>query len=336
MSKNIRKWILIGLFALILILGIFSVIYSAINPDNDLMTYISGSATFVIALLTILYVYVTSGQLDVMSAQLNEMRVERQVQSQPLPWIKKVVLEIEKPRLFYTPPDNSHVVLSRCYVKVELINAGTSPAVCVDVSANIRIRKGEEDVNLSSTSLNIPALERGQGWPHRKNQKDWFLFTEEGDKLINSLLSGKVLEYPLITLKATYKNILGGCFVACYEYRIFPVLVEKDVSVESAENESVEEKIEVNGILTNWLSVVSTFKIKYRAELQELVQLKEKKSDKWDELFDKTKKRVAESVPEEDLVLDTELLPGSFYVNNIDEDEYRKLTKDIKYGLRMG
>ena len=84
--NKVEKKLLIILYILVLF-GIFIFIYSLVNPEIDAILYISGFSTFIIAILTILYVHTNSNQLNIMKLQLDEMMNDRILQNQPLPWI---------------------------------------------------------------------------------------------------------------------------------------------------------------------------------------------------------------------------------------------------------
>jgi hypothetical protein len=53
-------------FVSLLFAGVGASIYSAVNPSFDGLALLSGYATFAIALLTVVYVITTRGQLRVM------------------------------------------------------------------------------------------------------------------------------------------------------------------------------------------------------------------------------------------------------------------------------
>ena len=101
--------ILVFLLTTLLVL----VVLNFFIKEFDLLTDLSGISSFVIAILTVFYVLTTSNQLDIMSKQLIEMKNSREFQNQPLPWLDKVRMEIEAPRLFYSPPEGKHSFKSR-------------------------------------------------------------------------------------------------------------------------------------------------------------------------------------------------------------------------------
>lgn len=311
---------LIGVLILLLALGVFSIVYSVINPERDIMNYISGSATFVIALLTIVYVYVTSKQLEIMSGQLNEMKVERQVQSQPLPWLYGISFKMDKPRFFYSPPGDSYTGQSRYWVNYKVKNVGTSPAVCVDVSARMEVL-GDESMNLESTAENISTMEEKQIFPDDVSEDASFLFSGDSKgAVISALRENDVRKYPIVHCRVLYRNILGGCFVALCDYRIYP----KD------------EDSEQDSVLSNWLSEITAFNIKYKDDLEELKRLRKANREKWDEVFDGVKSRFAESVKGEGIDMESWPIPGSFKVKSISEEDYAIIIGDVHYGTRLG
>ncbi len=148
--KNSQK-ILLGFFILIAALGIYFFIRSLASPTADFISSLSGASTFILALLTLAYVYITSKQLDVMAQQLNETKRDRELQNQPLPWINKVEICIEKPRVFYSPPEkNPYRTLARYFVYFNIKNAGSFPAISIDITASIMIPHNNNEIVLNA------------------------------------------------------------------------------------------------------------------------------------------------------------------------------------------
>lgn len=75
---NIILWLI---FIMLLLLGIVIIIKAITSTSNDWLAYLSSSASFTIALLTVMYVLTTRNQLQIMSMQLREMRRDRELQN---------------------------------------------------------------------------------------------------------------------------------------------------------------------------------------------------------------------------------------------------------------
>src|SRR5208282_2534071 len=99
---NIMLWLILSI---LLLLGAIIINKARTSTSNDWLTYLSSSASFAIALLTVMYVLTTRNQLEVMSMQLKEMRKDRELQNQPLPWPIKLIGKSRTPRFFYSPPN---------------------------------------------------------------------------------------------------------------------------------------------------------------------------------------------------------------------------------------
>lgn len=318
MNGKIKQGALLVLFVTLLAGGLFLIVYSAVNPNVDLMSYVSGGAMLVVALLTIIYVYVTSRQLEVMGEQLEEMKADRQLQSQPLPFISDVRLEIEKPTLYYSPPEGEHEALARYTVKVKVKNVGVSPAVCVDLSARIRLGSNGESRYWESNSINIPTLEEKQEYPFNDLDKDWFLYADDNEgNLLKDLRQRDFRKYPVLCFRVLYRNVLGACFVMFCEHRVYP---------KGSDNDSM---------IDGWLSGITTFNIKYKDDIEKLEELVKSNSEKWDELFSKVKVDFDESIGGEDIVLQPWPIPGTFGVRHVDEEEYARLMEYVQYGVRL-
>ena len=179
MKIKIYQMVLIGLFVLLLALGVFSFVYSAVQKKYDLINSISAAGTFVIALLTLAYVYITSRQLDIMGEQLKENKKDRELQNQPLPWITSLLLTIENPDFYYSPPEQKYEALSRYYTKFKVKNVGGCPAVSVDISATLEIQSGDGTKLFSAASERIETLEEKQMYPQEKQTFYNIMFTED-------------------------------------------------------------------------------------------------------------------------------------------------------------
>lgn len=317
MNLSTLKKTLIGLFILIVLIAIILVIVNIRDSNFDAITYISGLSTFSVSILTLLYVYTTSAQLSVMNKQLEEMKKERELQHQPLPWISKVKVRIEPPKLFFSPPENEHSVQSRYFCSVIVKNVGTYPSICNDISAQLIIpQNNEEPMLLGSTSIRINTLEEKQIYPSCDDEKSSFLFAADNEgKFFEALLSD-IMEHPVINLRILFKNTSGGYFIAYSSYAL-----------------AIPEEKEP--VIKTFFATIKTFPIKYSHELNRLQQLKEDRSDKWYELFSKLNEELACSDEKEieELDLNVVPIPDSFIVKDITNEEYDNMASMLSYGI---
>src|ERR1700735_3379866 len=103
----------------------------------DFIALINGLSTLAIATLTAVYVSTNRSQLRVMRGQLNELQKNRDYIAQPLPIVKIKRVALQKPRLYYAPPDDEFSVISRYFVDYEIINSGSHPALAADVTFDL-------------------------------------------------------------------------------------------------------------------------------------------------------------------------------------------------------
>lgn len=316
-----RQRVFLGLLILFIVLGIFSIVYAVMNPGQSIFSYISGSATVVIAILTMAYVYVTSRQLDVMANQLEEMKIERKLQNQPLPYISNISVWIEKPRFFFSPPGpwEQYSVNARCWAKIRIRNIGSHPAVCIDVSGRIEIPNGDKKRYFVSTSINIPAIGEKENYPVNDGDDDEFLFGKDDEGvIIEALRESNVNRLPLLDYRILFRNIMGGCFLLSCKYRLY------------------RKREEDGALLSNWLAEMKSFSVKYKNEIENLRKLEESHSEKRDEEFVKLKESFSKSISGEDVKLSPWLIPGSFMVKPLSVEEYEKALGDVSYGVKIG
>ncbi len=317
MERKSRQTIFISIFALLMILGLFSVIYSAIDEEHDVMQYLAGSATFVIALLTITYVYITSRQLDVMTEQLNQIKVDRELQSQPLPWISSIDVVLERPRFYFSPPEDEYAVLSRYFVNFRLKNIGACPAVCVNIMGRMVVPRDGEDICFYSVASSIPALEEKEEYPSKGKEEGFHFADDNNGYLIEALREGDITKYPLVECRIIYRNILGGCFTLRNKYRVYPEKEFKD------------------RVVKNWLGVVRAHSVKYKKEIDVLKKMADKDEKKWDKGFESLKAVVDKSILGKDIKIVPWPIPGEFKVDAISQGEYDKIASELSYGVHL-
>lgn len=332
MSLKFLRKTLIGIFIIIILIGIVLVIVNVKNPKFDAITYISGLSAFSLSILTILYVYNTSVQLNVLNKQLEEMKMERELQyqqleemkieresqHQPLPWIREVNMDVECPRFFYDPHAQEHSIQCRYFCDVTIKNIGMYPSIYNDISARIIISKSEDDtIILKTVSKRLDTLEEKQIFPSsEKDGKIHFTFPDDKDgKLLETLINSNH-KNPILQMRILFKNTLGGCFVLNNSYSL-SIPDEKD------------------SIFKTCLSTIKTFPIMHSQELDELIKLRKDKNEKWYELFNKFKEELACSIEYgiEEYKLVVIPIPSAFNLKSISTEEYSKIATKISYGM---
>ena len=313
-----RQNVFLGLLISFIVLGLFSIVYAVINPEQNIVSYISGSATVVIAILTMAYVYVSSKQLDVMAKQLEQIEIERRFQNQPLPYVRIMDVLVEKPNFYYSPPEDMYDAQARYKTFMKIRNIGSHPAVCIDVSAHIEIPIENKNQYFFAPSINIATIGEREDYPVNVEDDNEFMFTDDRDGiLLQALLEGSIAKLPLLNCRIIFRNILGGCFLLGCTYRLYPTKEEDD------------------SVVSNWLTAMKSFWIKHKRDVENMRGLRKSNSDKWEEEFAKLKEAFSKSIAGEDIKLSPWPIPGSFIVKPISIEEYQQAFEDVAYGVKL-
>ncbi len=304
------------IFAILIIILLGFSIASYKNPEFEFITYLSGSSTFIVAILTILYVFTNSKQLDIMTNQLAEMKKDRELQNQPLPYIENIKLSIEKPRFFYTPPNDEYSFQSRYKFEASINNLSESPAICIDISACIIIPTDNDKLTLETACQRVDVLEE----KCKLDEKDKINLTFVEDyngKIFEALRSGEINTFPRLCIKTFYRNTSGGCFTYENEYYIIP---DQDKE----------------GTLRDWHTQIVSFTTKYKDKLSELKLMSKRNRDKWNRLFQDIKEEVACGITDESLELKIRAIQGKFNIESMERDAYFKAIEGNWYGRLIG
>lgn len=98
-AKGISK-LLIAIFIALAGSFVLCAILSLNVESFDFIQSIAGTSSFFVAILTVIYVYTSTKQMDLMQRQLSEMTIERQSREQPIPSIENLTFLIQQPRFF--------------------------------------------------------------------------------------------------------------------------------------------------------------------------------------------------------------------------------------------
>lgn len=309
---NENKWAGWAFVALLCVVGLIAIAGSYFQKI-DVVEFVAAASTFTIALLTVAYVRVTSGQLAVMKRQLDEMGKARELGSQPFPAVEIQRIVLEKPNFFYTPPEKEYSTNPRSYVEYKVINHGSVPAVGTVSAASIMFGDDEGELIQGGASF-VSILGPSETIPEEGNKI--FLFTgKEHNRLMSHLVDKKYRNPPALFIRTICRNILGGCFASTWMYEFSP---------------KNEEDFEV---LTNWRSKVASFEIDFGNELERLRSLKGKNDGQWHELFGKVRERFEQSLtgPSE-LELAYAELPNTFSAEVVSLENYEKEVSIRNFG----
>lgn len=309
--KFIKVIFFLWLIALLVLL-LFNVVksYGALKPTD----YISSLAALTIVFLTAAYVFITSRQLETMGSQLKEMKRSREHTSQPLVLVKPLDVYLEKPRLFYNPPEKRYSGGSRLCIGCSVSNLGNSPAVSLDVCACLSIpHKKGDSVEFTTCAEHIDVLPVIHSNASPENIS--FMFCEDDNaEIINAIRQNIPMEAPILKICAVYKNVLGACFACRQRLQLF---YDRDTQDDT---------------LKNWHCQISAFPSMLKREIEQMRRLRKKNEEAWETLFSESKQKYESTLIGEDQKLKPVRVPNSFTTFVISEQKYESIVSKSRYG----
>lgn len=253
----------------------------------------------------------------VTEAQLEEMRTGRQLQAQPLPIPEVESLAIDRPRLFYTPPDNSHSAQSRYIVNVALQNPTQYPALNINVRCTLEL--SQPRITYTSVDSFVAILPPGGKIEEPPMQPNFMFNGDTSGFLFDCLRQIDPRLVPVVVVKIVFKNVIGAYFRLSQAFHVYPDHKEAQT-------------------LRIWHTGVVGFATHYKHELADLCELKQKgESDHWESLFDKVKEEFAIAMAGDDQVrLSCEPIPTAFSLEPIDETTYENEMSSASYSQVIG
>lgn len=302
----------ISIFAVILAYLIIS--EQHLNPAD----YVAGLASVSIVFLTAAYVFITSRQLAAMKDQLDEMKKSREHSSQPMAFITPSNIFLEKPRLYFSPPEKEFGGHSRLHVECIASNPGNAPALSVNVCACIMLQQGEDKHcgSFRSTMEYIDILALGED-VERKYEISFLFPDDRSGKIIDCIRASRPDRAPVLRICAAYKNMLGACFACRQAFQIF------------------YNKAEQDEILENWQSQISAFDSMLKNEIKQMSKLYGKNEDSSDSIFQDSKEKYETTIKGDDQKLKAIQIPKSFTAFTISESRYTTMLSKSSYGQFM-
>jgi len=348
---KLMQGILISLFVVLVLFGPGLIIYSYLNPSFNMSSILSAASTYAVALLTVGYVLTTSRQLDVMSNQLEEAKRYRELQNQPLPWIRVIRLSVEKPRFYFSPTENhnefDYIFLPRYDVSYSFKNIGASPSINTHISSNILIVDEDETANrmdetprginrsikrliaffassrmqsengilaLGAASDRIGALEPGELYPTDTSTCMTNIIPDDGEaNFLKSMRNTSPTKLPQLSVEVLYKNIMGGCFISNYTFLVHP------------------KNVEQYDVIAKWIASVISFPIKYKDEIIAIKNFDKTNPEKSDALFEELLKR--SGIEDDDIEL--ALRPLAYEVKAISIDQFNASLKELRHPMPL-
>lgn len=304
--------ILIGLIVFSVLALILKVFISEFDPT----AYITAIALLAIAVLTVVYVISSSGQLEVLKKQLIELEKNRKLESQPLPITALSLVTLEPPRFFCNPADDTHSFHTRIRVDFSIRNHTSFPAVNVITSAAIVLNGIKKPIIIRCSPTQLDLLAANENYPPEEQRLPDFVLSAEKDDEILAHLQKKTADLlPLLPIHIVYSNILGACFSVNVTFRLSPMKQEEEET------------------LKKWHSATVSFPVEYKDDLKDLDRLKKEQKDaQWKKQFNALQKKLVEAVGSDELELAWERLPNSFKVRLISQEEYDEELKNTGFG----
>lgn len=322
-----RKEFLITISILIIysvsIAVFFVLIPSEFITPTNFIDYAASLSTIVMVLI---YILTTSRQLNTMQDQLKEMEATRNLQTQPLPYPKVEKAEIAPPNFWGFPHDRFEKIYLVYDVRFEgkINNIGNSPAIGVDCFPSVvcletkgsKLSGGPlcmEDKTFTKAEMLRSEWKRIECISLKDGDSNVFSCVFPDDHaMIESFLSQRLTREQL-RLAIFYKNILGASFKLEMVY---------EIGCPKAEIEKIK----------SYLKSMKSAKVDYSKELIQYRKLRANgQREKADRIFSKLRDEFPTRYKLENVTLDLTLIPGSFSVKPIDEEDYvNELTERVE------
>jgi hypothetical protein len=248
---------------------------------------------------------------EVYEAQLEEMRSSRELQAQPLAIPDITKLEVERPRPYYTPPEDKYSTLSRYMLRVSLRNPTQHPAVSVNVRCMITMSQKKM---LFSTDEYLSIVAPGAELVDPARQPDFLFSGDDSAELFDAMRQNDPRLLPVITTLVLFKNIVGAHFCLQQSFRVYATSKHAET-------------------LRSWHTGIVGFVARYKQDIVDLKELKRRrKDDDWDALFEKMKSEFSASVPGDDRIhLMVRAVDASFSLQRITAAEFNEGMKTASY-----
>jgi len=252
----------------------------------------------------------------VYKAQLDEMRSSRELQAQPLLIPGIAELQIDKPRFFYTPPEDNYSAVSRYTVAVPLSNPTAHPALSINVRCRVVLPESQK--TFSAVDEYVAIVPPG-GSLAAESAPDFLFARDSAAQLFDALRQNDPRKVPIVWVMIVFKNIVGAHFHLLQGFSVY-VLPKQADSVRL------------------WHTAIAGFEARYK---QELISLREYRRSgrhsEWDALFEKVKNEFSASATGDDHIgLIARPIPQSFSLKQITAEEYDSVVKGASYPKFVG
>ena len=268
--------------------------------------------SFLLAAISVITVIITLKQngkmLQLSNDQINEMRKEHELSLQPVLSFSSTKFVIEKPRLFYTPPEDDYSIISRFKIETEVNNVSPAVAVNIVFSATGFLNTEKGLCQGDTISKRIDYIS------DKTESLDFLLVERQNGVVFNGLREGNVKMLPQAELKVVFRNTVGGTFMIRKRYIIYP------------EPEELKE-------IRRWHSIVASADADYK----EIINRLHHNAQKTDALFNQLKETINQRGGEkEKIVLKSVELEEFFKYSSISEEEYNDVVRNAHFGKFIG
>ena len=175
-----------------------------IDIINLIANIVLSSLSLILAAVSVITVIISLKQnnkiLQINTEQIKEMRKEHELSLQPVLAFVNPVFIIERPCLFYSPPEDEYSIQSRFDLDAKLTN--NSSAVAVNIICSGKGILGDKNENFIDDSCSNQI-----NYLSDNTEKISFLFLENHDgAVLNSLRELRVDKLPQFELETIYKN----------------------------------------------------------------------------------------------------------------------------------
>lgn len=282
---------------------------------STIVNIILAILSFVLAAISVITVIISLKQnkklLESNEKQLKEMRMEHQLSTQPIVFIDEARFIINRPRLFYTPPEDKYSFQSTYDFEAKVSNVSSSVAICVDMTAELVVSKEDDEYGLQTISRRYNII-------CRESEPEKLTLGISGDSsalIYEALRESDGKKLPRICVEALYRNATGGFFKSKQEYILIPQ----------------EEDTEV---IRSWHTNISSASIEAKEAIDAMKQAKQH-DERWDKVFNLTKKIFDAKLgsPEvESIIIKCMEKPEKYVFTTLEKGQYEECVSKHGYG----
>jgi len=304
--KNLRMWTQRGV---LLLLGVACILLA--KRCGVMSDIANGNVDTVINVilcsLTYVYVFINSEQLCMMNRQLDKMQEDNAFRDYALPIIKNAKLQIEVPKLFFSP--EGHGINTRYILTFDVDNISLHPALFLDIEASLLVNKNE---------IKSLVSERLNHLIHDKTRGCSFLLHDDNNVLFKEISMQNHIKNFYVTLSIIFKNPqMGSCLISLRFHVSQKDIIKKDI--------------------IDWYSKMEQANISMADNINTLNRLFKFGKPDYGDVLQKTQDAFLNMLStKSNITLTLFEDPTALKMCKISEKEYKKLTNNRFYGRFIG